>query len=132
MTPENAQEIFDITVALQNIHRAQATLLDRLELLSTVGDPGTGAPPAPPVRQAFSTARVPVVPREPIIPPATASQRSTTTNRRFEIRDRVRINNPRFLQQTEGTITKITAKRITVQASNGSLISRAPKNLVLI
>jgi hypothetical protein len=34
-------------------------------------------------------------------------------------------------QATRGTITKIGNSRITVQARNGTKISRAPKNLTL-
>ena len=51
------------------------------------------------------------------------------TSNDFRIGDRVTILNPRRLQQTSGNITKIGATRVTVQTSNGSKISRAPKNL---
>jgi hypothetical protein len=51
--------------------------------------------------------------------------------RDFVIGDRVRIKNPRFLQPTGGTVSKVTAKRITVLAANGTSIVRAPKNITL-
>jgi hypothetical protein len=51
--------------------------------------------------------------------------------RDFVIGDRVRIKNPRFLQPTSGTVSKVTAKRITVLAANGTSIVRAPKNITL-
>jgi hypothetical protein len=47
----------------------------------------------------------------------------------FAVGDRVRINNPRPLQQQVGLITKIGAKLITVTTSNGTEIRRAPQNL---
>ena len=55
-----------------------------------------------------------------------------TTIRDFAIGDRVRIKNPRFLQPASGTVSRINPKRITVIASNGSSIVRAPKNLILL
>ena len=52
--------------------------------------------------------------------------------RRFIIEDRVRIINPRILQQPTGTVIRITEARVTVQTSNGATVTRAPKNLTLI
>jgi hypothetical protein len=51
--------------------------------------------------------------------------------REFGIGDRVRINNPNRFQADRGTITKIGAKRITVQTRSGAKILRAPKNLTI-
>jgi hypothetical protein len=53
------------------------------------------------------------------------------STRDFIIGDRVRIKNPRFLQPTSGTVSKVTTKRITVLAANGTSIVRAPKNIIL-
>ena len=50
----------------------------------------------------------------------------------FAIGDLVRIKNPRFLQPTSGRITKISQRRITVLAGNGTSVIRAHKNIVLI
>jgi hypothetical protein len=50
--------------------------------------------------------------------------------REFAIGDRVRIRNPRVLQETRGRITRI-GSRITVTTPRGNTIVRASKNLVL-
>ena len=50
--------------------------------------------------------------------------------REFTVGDVVKIVNPGPFQPTSGKITKIGKARITVQARNGSKISRAPKNLI--
>jgi hypothetical protein len=50
--------------------------------------------------------------------------------RQFVVGDVVRITNPRRLQASKGTITRI-GKRITVEAKNGSTIVRLSKNLTL-
>jgi predicted component of type VI protein secretion system len=52
--------------------------------------------------------------------------------REFAIGDRVRIKNPRFLQPTVGTISKITEKRITLLAQDGTSIVRAHKNIAFV
>jgi transcription antitermination factor NusG len=49
----------------------------------------------------------------------------------FSVGDQVRITNPGLRQADRGTITNIDNSRITVQARNGTKITRAPKNLVL-
>jgi dsDNA-specific endonuclease/ATPase MutS2 len=51
--------------------------------------------------------------------------------REFAIGDKVRIKNPTRFQSDRGVITKIGASRTTVQTKSGSLILRAPKNLIL-
>ena len=53
------------------------------------------------------------------------------TTREFVVGDRVRIKNPGRFQANKGEIKKIGKERITIQASNGTLIVRAPKNLAL-
>jgi dsDNA-specific endonuclease/ATPase MutS2 len=50
--------------------------------------------------------------------------------REFAIGDKVRIINPRILQENRGKITRI-GLRITVLTPKGNSIVRAPKNLVL-
>lgn len=52
------------------------------------------------------------------------------TTREFVCGDYVLIRNPNPFQADRGTITKITATRITVQTATGSKIQRAPKNII--
>ena len=56
------------------------------------------------------------------------------TKRVFAIGDLVKIKNPKPFQIKKGTIIKIGngTNRITVQATNGSKIVRAPTNLIHI
>ncbi len=61
--------------------------------------------------------------------PTPAARELPTGAQPFAIGDQVLITNPRFLQPTGGTITRITPKRITVRSLNGTNIIRAPKNL---
>jgi hypothetical protein len=53
-----------------------------------------------------------------------------TTVREFALGDQVRILNPRILQARKGRVVKIGETRITIQASNGTTIVRAPKNII--
>jgi hypothetical protein len=67
-------------------------------------------------------------------PAATAARIPPDPIRQIVVGDRVRIRNPGLLQPTSGTVTKVTAKRVTVQGQIGyrvSTIIRAPKNLIL-
>ena len=102
-------EIRDIVEQLQRLQIQQASLVDRLSraaetLPNVVND-------EPDNRRA----RIP-----------------TDNPRQFAIGDRVRINNPRILQQPTGTVIRITEARMTVQTSNGGTVTRTPKNLTLI
>jgi transcription antitermination factor NusG len=94
--------IKDIIAQLQSLQLQQAALIQRLERVSGSQDNG--------------------------IPTRTTTVQVT---RELAVGDRVRINNPGPFQATRGTITKIGNSRITVQARNGTKISRAPKNLTL-
>ena len=58
------------------------------------------------------------------------ARENDNTAREFVVGDRVRIKNPSLFQATIGKIVRI-GTRITVQASNGKKIVRAPKNLIL-
>jgi hypothetical protein len=94
-------EISDIITQIQDLHIQQAGLISRLERLSTSGESNDTTAPSPP-----------------------------DTTRAFAIGDKVLIKNPRVLQARKGKIVKIGATRITVKASNGTKIVRAPKNLL--
>jgi transcription antitermination factor NusG len=101
----NDPDVKDIIAQLQRLQIQQSTLLTRLGQLSQSGQ-RTDPPPN--------------------------ATRDATPNaaREFEVGDRVRIRNPGVFQPTKGTIIKIGASRITVQARNGTKIVRAPKNLI--
>jgi hypothetical protein len=49
---------------------------------------------------------------------------------RFRLGENVIIRNPGISQPSTGIVVKIGSKRITVQAVDGSLIPRAPHNLI--
>jgi transcription antitermination factor NusG len=99
----NENDIQDIVAQLQNLQLQQAVLIQRLERLSEAREDN---------RDTIATA-------------------TDNTTRRFAVGDRVLINNPGPFQATKGTISKIGNSRITVQARNGSKITRAPHNLTL-
>ncbi len=103
----NNQEIKDIVTQLQELQIGQSKLLLRLEQLSRSGVNNNNVP----YRANIS--------------------RDIAITRDLVIGDQVRVKNPRFLQPTKGTVSKITSKRITILAANGSSIVRAPKNLIL-
>ena len=103
----NDQEIEDIIAQLQELQVGQSKLLKRLEQLTR--------------RDAVNN---------------NIAQRATVTRdiatvRDLAIGDRVRIKNPRFLQPTSGTVSKINPKCITILAANRTSIVRAPKNIIL-
>ena len=54
------------------------------------------------------------------------------TQQDLQVGDRVRILNPGRFQANRGTIIKIGANRVTVQASNGTKIQRAHHNIVIL
>ncbi len=97
----NDQEIKDIIAQLQQLQIQESELLQQLEQLSEGNNNNNNAQQQPPV------------------------------TRELTIGDHVRIKNPRFLQADSGTISKITAKRITVLTQEGSSIIRSHKNIVL-
>jgi hypothetical protein len=110
---DTAPEIEDIVLQLVNLQAQEFALLGRLRILTATGDIEDAAPGNPRIVTATGYERDEFPAGEPV----------------FAIGDRVRIRNPRFLQPAEGVITKITRHRITVEAPNGSIISRAPKNI---
>jgi transcription antitermination factor NusG len=106
-------EIQDLVNQLQQLNIQQSHLLRRLERLSEGASDNNPTPP-------------------PQI--ATARRAPPVTVQHFAVGDRVRIRNPGILQPTTGTVTKITPKRITIQAHSGTRvinIVRAPKNVIL-
>jgi transcription antitermination factor NusG len=106
----NNQEIKSIVEQLQRLQIKQATLLTRLERVSEGGGDDDETPTA---RRAG---------------PATRDR-----PRELAIGDQVKIRNPGPFQATKGTIIKInlTTDYITVQATNGTKIVRARKNVIL-
>ena len=119
-TRSNTLEIQEIVEQLNELQTQQSVLIERLGQLTSAN-----------------------------IPPAEASEASdeptrTITESGYErdlfpasipvliIGNQVRIKNPGVGQPDRGIITKITLHRITVQADNGILIARSPKNLVLL
>lgn len=93
-------EVADIIEQLQALQVRESELLGRLEE-ATTGERGRNGESAAPNRPAG----------------------------RFIIGDRVIIRNPRPFQPKRGTIVKVGA-RITVLASNGTKVVRAPSNLI--
>ena len=94
-------EILDIARQLQGLQLQQATLISRLTSLTEPDEPDTPPPP----KKAAAT-------------------------RELAVGDKVRIRNPRILQEARGKISRI-GLRITVMTPKGNTIVRAPKNLVL-
>jgi hypothetical protein len=107
----NEQEIESLVEQLKSLQIQQTNLLNRLETLTEIEArrPNNRGP-------AYQAGN-----EEPARPEDTAA---------FAVGDRVRIKNPRPLQQQVGVITKIGPKLITVTTRNGSEIRRAPKNLL--
>ncbi len=120
-TRSNTLEIQEIVAQLDELQTQQSVLIERLGQLTSANG----------------------------ILPAEASEASdeptrTITESGYErdlfpasipvliIGNQVRIKNPGVGQPDRGIITKITLHRITVQAANGILIARSPKNLVLL
>ena len=105
MTSE--QDIENIVRELKSLQLRQNSLIARLETLGNAGESGTSR--------------------------ARAGQGTRNDSiRTFAIGDKVAIRNPRPLQASKGTVTKIGMNRITVTARNGSTIVRHPKNLRII
>jgi hypothetical protein len=126
-TRSNTLEIQEIVEQLNELQTQQSVLIERLGQLTSANIP----------------------PAEASIPSAEASEASdeptrTITESGYErdlfpasipvliVGQQVRIKNPRVGQPDRGIITKITLHRITVQAANGILVARSPKNLVLL
>jgi hypothetical protein len=101
-------DIEDIIRQLSDLHLQQTNLLARLE-----------------------TARADEVRRTRSATQANATSEAQQAPRSFAVGDRVRIINPRPLQETRGSITKVGRVRITVTTQSGSKILRAAKNLAL-
>ena len=102
---------------LQLLHTQQSVQINRLIELVTHHE----TPAQVPAAQAASHRQA-----------TSSSQRRRLVSRsqlRFAIGDQVIVTNPKASQATEGVITKITPKRITILATDGSYISRDPKNL---
>jgi ribosomal protein S17 len=105
MTDDN-DEIQYITRELQSLQLRQTELLARLERVS---------------RNERTTNRT-----------NRANEHATETEevQEFTIGDKVRIKNPRPLQENQGIIVKITESRITIKPKKGINIVRAPKNVI--
>ncbi len=97
------QEVQEIIAQLQVLQIQQAALISRLEQATESEETNNPTPP----------------------PAHTSSNRT----REFVIGDRVRIRNPRYLQEERGTIIRIGA-RITVKTPREKTIVRLAKNLI--
>ena len=121
-TRSNTLEIQEIVEQLDKLQTQQSVLIKRLGQL-------TSANGVPPTEEASEASDEPT---------------RTITESGYErdlfpasipvliVGQQVRIKNPRVGQPDRGIITKITLHRITVQAANGILVARSPKNLVLL
>jgi hypothetical protein len=100
------REVQDITKQLQGLQIQQRnTLISRLARLSES--------------------------RAPLNEPPRAVSPALRSTREFSVGDKVRIRNPRALQETRGTITRRIGVRVTVTTAKGNMIVRAAKNLIL-
>ena len=119
MRADNTQEIQDIVTQLQELQLQESELIERLAQLSdgvSHDDTHTNTAVTPTPQINTRPTRDDILIRD-----------STLV-----IGSRVQIKNPRFLQPIEGVVTKITNKRVTVQAPNGSTVVRAHKNIILL
>lgn len=99
-------EVKEVIELIKALNLQQASLISRLERLS-------------------AERREEITP----IPAQRAAAPNIIAPREFRIGDEVRILNPRRFQAQKGKIIKISDKRITVKAPNGSTVLRAPKNI---
>jgi transcription antitermination factor NusG len=109
--PNVKDKIQEIVNQLKQLNLQQSILLQQLDQLSEA----TGEHNTPPT------------------PATTATHAPSTEVPQFVVGDRVRIRNPGILQATSGKVTKLPAKRVTVQGLIGNRISivvRAPKNII--
>jgi hypothetical protein len=118
MRADNTQEIQEIVSQLQELQLQESELLERLAQLSD----GVSHNDIRTQGDTVNTLTLSIHPKR-------LRDKIHIKDPIFVIGNRVQIKNPRFLQPTEGVIIKITAKRITVEASNGTTIVRAPKNI---
>ena len=108
---DKLKEISNIVQQLQLLSIQQTELLARLDNLTQEG------------KQAKKKPAVALKP--------TAVIKQSLPKKALVIGDKVRIDNPRYLQSTTGEVIKITQNRVTVKAANGGTIVRAAKNLTL-
>jgi hypothetical protein len=128
--------ITNIIEQLKNIHLQEASLLAELD---SVRKEQLQSLKAAARSSAASSGRAAAAPTTTNTSPQ--RRKSPTTKRRpFEEGDRVCITNtvtPRYpnssgavsIRDREGTVIRVTAKRVTVRTDNGSDVSRAPTNL---
>ena len=129
----NTQEIQNIVNQLRVLQVQQSALIRRLEQLTEAEHILNATPAAAPRRAAAPRVVTKPVYHTPRVVTASGYKRNELPAgiRVFVIGDRVRIRNPRGNQPTEGIITKITLKQITVRAPNDTLISRSPSNIII-
>ena len=111
MSQDNRKEINNIVQQLQLLSIQQADLIKRLDILTKEDSQAPKKLPA----GNKPTAEIQPIP----------------LSKELAIGDRVRINNPRYLQPDSGKVIKLTQNRVTVQAANGTKIVRAAKNLTI-
>ena len=108
---DKLKEIQSIVQQLQLLSLQQAELIGRLDHLTQEEKQVT--------KKTATTSKPTAVAKQPL------------PKRELVIGDRVRIDNPRYLQPSSGKVTKLTQNRVTVTAANGTTIVRAAKNLTL-
>ena len=104
-------DISDTVQQLQLLSIQQAELVTRLDILTQEG------------KQAKKKPTVALKP--------TATIKQSLPKKVLALGDKVRVDNPRYLQATTGEVIKITQNRVTVKAANAGIIIRAAKNLTL-
>ena len=119
-TRSNTLEIQEIVEQLNELQTQQSVLIERLGQLTSANIPSAEASEASdePTRTITESGY------ERDLFPASIPV--------LIIGNQVRIKNPGVDQPDRGIITKITLHRITVQTVNGILVTRSPKNLVLL
>jgi hypothetical protein len=111
----NDKEVNEILEKLRDLHLQQAELVNRI-ITITNREQGNESPR----RETEHTVRT------------TTTTQEETTHRPFQIGDHVKVNNPKRSQFNRGTIKRIGAVQITVEAPSGKTLSRLPKNLTLL
>ena len=107
MSRDSDREISGLLAQLRDLHLQQAVLVDRFLHL---------------------TNRVEIN-EIPTRGTTNSTTKSRTSDRPFRVGDKVKINNPKFMQFDRGTVSKIGAVQITVTSNAGKTLTRLPKNL---
>ena len=121
-TRSNTLEIQEIVEQLDELQTQQSVLIERLGQLTSAN----GVPPAEEASEASDE------PTRTITESGYERDLFPASIPVLIIGNQVRIKNPGVDQPDRGIITKITLHRITVETANGIIVTRSPKNLVLL